>query len=73
VDPRFGFPERRIHMDDPNDDMRRTLGRIEGRLDGLGDLAARVTALEHWLHWLKGGWAVMASVLTYLLKAAYGK
>jgi hypothetical protein len=58
---------------DGYDEIVRSLGRIEGRLDELRDLSGRVSCLEHWLSWLKGGWAVMASVLTYLLRAAYAK
>ena len=55
------------------DNMERSIGRIEGKLDGIevqikqiNSLNERVSALEHWQAWLKGGWAVLATAFTYV-------
>jgi hypothetical protein len=56
-----------------NDDVMRTLGRIEGKVDGLAKLPDRVAALEHWQAWLKGGWAAVATAVAYVFKTAYEK
>ena len=36
-------------------------------------LSERVTTLEIWQSWLKGGWAALAAAYAYLCKASYGK
>ncbi len=58
---------------DKYDEIMRTLGRIEGRLDHLTGVPDRVSKLEQWQAWLKGGWAVLAAALSYVLKAGYGR
>jgi hypothetical protein len=57
-------------MDSDNEIMR-ALGRIEGELVEIRKLAERVSRLEQWQAWLKGGWAVLASAFGYLCRAAY--
>jgi len=39
-------------------EILRAVGRIEGRLDEYHKLNDRVSSLERWQSWLKGGWAV---------------
>ena len=46
------------------------VGRIEGRMDNMGDLPKRVAALEQWQFWLKGGLTTLASGFAYLQAAA---
>jgi hypothetical protein len=52
------------------EDMARSLGRIEGELVEIRKLSERVARLEMWQWWLKGGWAVAASV--FLWKVTFG-
>ena len=52
-------------------ELMRALGRIEGELVEIRKLNERVSRLEQWLAWLKGGWAVLASAFAYLCKAVY--
>lgn len=54
-------------------EIMRALGRIEGELVEIRKLAERVSRLEHWQAWLKGGWAVLATAFAYLFKAAFGR
>ena len=54
-------------------ELMRTLGRIEARLDKLDNLPDRVASLERWQAWLKGGWAALAAAFAYLCKGTYGK
>ena len=54
-------------------EILRALGRIEGELVEIRKLSERVAALEQRQAWLKGGWAVLAVVLAYLLKEVYAK
>jgi hypothetical protein len=66
-------------MDNSNEIMRsigemmRLLGRIEGEFVEVRKLSERVSKLEQWQSWLKGGWAVLAAAFAYVCKAAYGK
>jgi hypothetical protein len=67
-----------IERRDP--DLIRSLGRIEGRLDGIEarldrieQLSERVSNLEQWLSWLKGGWAVLVAALAYMFKGIYSR
>jgi hypothetical protein len=53
---------------DTNDEILRALGRIEGQLMGFQKLAERVSRLEMWQSWLKGGWAALAAAFAYLCK-----
>jgi len=57
---------------DTGNEILRALGRIEGELVEIRKLSERVSKLEQWQSWLKGGWAVLAAC-AYLCKGAYGK
>jgi hypothetical protein len=50
---------------DTLNEILRALGRIEGELIEIRKLSERVTKLEAWQSWLRGGWAVL--LLAYLL------
>ena len=53
------------------DDIReivRSLGRIEGQLEGFNRVAERVRLLEIWQSWLRGAWAAMVGALVYLCR-----
>ena len=56
-----------------NNEIIRSLGRIEGKLDGVCDLADRVRVLEQWQSWLKGGLAALVGGFAYIFKGIYGK
>ena len=43
-------------------EVLRTLGRIEGELVEIRKLSARVARIENWQHWLRGGWALLATL-----------
>ena len=58
---------------DTYNEILRALGRIEGELVEIRGLSARVSKLEQWQSWLKGGWAVLAAAFAYLCKGTYGK
>src|SRR5437667_7813293 len=47
-------------MDTANEILR-ALGRIEGELVEIRKLSERVSKLELWQSWLKGGWAALAA------------
>ena len=53
---------------DTSGEILRALGRIEGRLVEISKLSERVTALEIWQSWLKGGWAALVAGYVYLFK-----
>ena len=55
------------------DEILRSLGRIEGELVQIRKLSERVTKLEIWQSWLKGGWAALLSAYIYLCRIALGK
>jgi hypothetical protein len=55
------------------DDVVFILGRMEGELVGIRKLSQRVSALEQWQAWLKGGWAVLAGAFAYCFRLAVGK
>ena len=50
------------------EEIHRTLGRIEGKLDGLDGLPARVRSLEGWRRWINGAYATMAAVLAWVFR-----
>jgi hypothetical protein len=50
-------------MDQINEILH-ALGRVEGELV---ELSARVSQLERWQWWVRGGWAVIAAVWTSLV------
>ena len=56
-----------------NDDIFRSLGRIEGELVEIRKLSHRVSMLELWQSWLKGGWAVLVAGFAYLYRGSFGK
>ena len=49
------------------------LGRIEGELVEIRKLNQRVSKLEMWQSWLKGGWAALAAFCGYIYRAMYGR
>ena len=49
------------------------LGRIEGELVEIRKLNHRVSKLEMWQSWLKGGWAALAAICGYIYRAMYGR
>jgi hypothetical protein len=49
-------------------EILRTLGRIEGELVEIRKLSHRVSQLEMWMSWLKGGWAVLLAAYAYLCR-----
>jgi hypothetical protein len=55
------------------DDAVFILGRMEGELVEIRKLSQRVAALEQWLNWLKGGWAILAGAFAFCFKLAVGK
>jgi len=54
-------------------EILRALGRIEGELVEIRKLSERVTKLEIWQSWLKGGWAVLGAAFVYLCRLAFVK
>lgn len=42
-------------------EILRSLGRIEGEVAEIRKLSERVSSLELWQSWLKGGWAALAA------------
>ena len=56
-----------------NHDILRALGRIEGELVEIRKLSQRVSALELWQSWLKGGWAAVVAMYVYLCRVMYGR
>jgi hypothetical protein len=55
---------------DTQNEILRVLGRIEGQFDGalieIRKLSERVTKLESWQQWLRGGWAALLLAYLYL-------
>ena len=58
---------------DTYDEILRALGRIEGQLIEIAKLSERVSRLESWQAWMKGGLAALAAASAYLCKIAFGK
>ena len=48
--------------------IMQAVGRIEGKLESLTPLPARVEKLERWRSWLSGAWAVVTAAFLYLWK-----
>jgi hypothetical protein len=67
---------KEVQMND-NEEVLRTLGRIEGRVisidTGFEKLVERVSKLEMWQAWLKGVWVALVGAWFYLFKQAAGK
>jgi hypothetical protein len=57
----------------PNHDVLRALGRIEGELIGIRILNERVLTIEAHLWWLKGVWAVLLALLAFICHATFSK
>jgi len=51
---------------DTFNEILRALGRIEGELVEIRKLSERVTKLEAWQSWVRGGWAVLLLAYLYL-------
>ena len=47
------------------------LGRIEGQLVGISKISERVSQLEMWQSWLKGGYAAIAALYAYLSRTIH--
>ena len=58
-------------MKNINNEILRTLGRIEGELVEIRKLSERVRRLEIWLSWLRGGWAAVVAAYLYLCRGAW--
>ena len=58
---------------DTDNEILRAIGRIEGQLSEVCKLSERVSKLEMWQSWLKGGWAALAAAYAYLCRANIGK
>ena len=54
-------------------EMHKILARMEGKFDALSSLPQRVSNLEQWQSWLKGGLGVLAAGFAYVFKGIYGK
>ena len=51
---------------DTRDEILIAIGRIEGKLEAFATLSQRVSTLERWQWFVKGGWFVMATVVAWL-------
>jgi len=59
-------PEQRHN----NEDVMRSLGRIEGMLEEISTLPGRVRALEQWRSYIVGGMAFLTLLIAIALKVA---
>jgi len=50
------------------DEILIAIGRIEGKLEAFATLSQRVSTLERWQAWLKGGWFAMATMYAWLFR-----
>jgi hypothetical protein len=55
-----------MNIEDQILEILRSLGRIEGQLEGVPGLFVRVSAIEQMHSWLKGAWAVLVAAFAYL-------
>ena len=53
-----------------HDDILLAIGRIEGKLEAYATLSQRVSNLERWQAWLKGGWAALAAMFAWLSRGS---
>jgi hypothetical protein len=53
-----------------HDDILLAIGRIEGKLEAYATLSQRVSNLERWQAWLKGGWAALAAMFAWLFRGS---
>jgi hypothetical protein len=56
-----------------SEEILRALGRIEGELIEIRKLSERVSKLEAWQSWLKGGWAAVTAAYIYLCRGSLRK
>ncbi|HEY2382501.1 MAG TPA: hypothetical protein VGK48_15100 [Terriglobia bacterium] len=56
---------------DTHDYILCTLGEIKGELIQIRKLSERVSLLEQWQAWLKGGWAVLTAAIVYICRLAF--
>jgi hypothetical protein len=54
-------------------DLARTLGRIEGKLQALEPLPQRVAKLERSESWHKGIWVALFGMFGWVLRLAHGR
>ena len=57
-----------MEMSDDIREIVRSLGRIEGQLEGFTRVAERVRLLEMWQSWLRGAWAVTVGAWVYVCR-----
>jgi hypothetical protein len=60
-------------MNITHNDLARTLGRIEAKLQGLDPLTQRVAKLERSESWHKGIWVALFGMFGWVLRLAYGR
>jgi hypothetical protein len=53
------------------DEILVAIGRIEGKLEAYASLTHRVSNLERWQAWLKGGWAALAAMFAWLFRGSF--
>ena len=58
---------------DTRDEILITIGRIEGKLEAFASLSQRVSSLERWQSWLKGGWAAIVAMFAWLFRGSSWK
>jgi hypothetical protein len=56
-----------------HNDLARTLGRIEGMLQGFETLPQRVAELEKSQSWNKGVWVALFGMFGWVLRLTYGR
>ena len=56
-----------------HDEILIAIGRIEGKLEAYATLSLRVSSLERWQAWLKGGWAAMAAMFAWLFRVSLSR
>jgi hypothetical protein len=54
-------------------EILRTLGRIEGRLEAMQTLPGRVSKIEAWQFWFKGAWGALMAGWAYLFRIAWAR
>ena len=54
-------------------EILRALGRIEGELIEIRKLNERVSKLETWHSWLKGGWATVVAAYVYFFRGSLNR
>jgi len=56
-----------------HDEVLLAIGRIEGKLQVYENLSQRVSSLERWQWWLKGGWAAVVTIYVWLFRGSYAR